>query len=432
MNGAGSSDVLLGDIRLFLRREVAKAGGKADVEEAASAFFLDIPGLSLAGALTKAAAVTGGQRTHLEVAILGYAHPIWDDQNKGAERFTEGVRWLIGRPATSNSGMPARFVSDPTALLGITLGVRHLNDGEQAKAFTWLNGFLATAYQCAQPWQKGVVIAIGHITSASNLPSSDASIDDADTLVVLRALGILPALRAENQSAEIEAALSLIRQQHGEGLELFRAALRLCALEQVLQFSPALSVTRPTVQQLGDLLRRIPAALKRWTWEDRPRTRNGEARQWHIDNEYHVQNLLYFALAPIFPDLKEEDYSESVGHVHPRLDLVVPSLNVIIEVKYVREGESFTKVTGEIASDNTLYLPVGHRDKQIIVFVWDDSSRTQEHATLLRGLKQMDGVIDAIAVPRPGDFIRPSQTPVSPNPSVTPVTSTPNSGSTVP
>ncbi len=70
-----------------------------------------------------------------------------------------------------------------------------------------------------------------------------------------------------------------------------------------------------------------------------PRTTSGTARQWHIDNEYHVQNLLWVLLAPIFPDLDDEQYLTKIGQKNPRADLYIPSMKLIVEVKFLRAGE---------------------------------------------------------------------------------------------
>ena len=55
-------------------------------------------------------------------------------------------------------------------------------------------------------------------------------------------------------------------------------------------------------------------------------------------NEYHVQSLLMLLLRPIFPDLKDEESVPSVGHAHPRVDFIIPSMRLVIEVKFIRKG----------------------------------------------------------------------------------------------
>jgi hypothetical protein len=61
-------------------------------------------------------------------------------------------------------------------------------------------------------------------------------------------------------------------------------------------------------------------------------------RQWHVDHEYHVQNMLWFLLAPIFPDLDDEQYLTKIGQKNPRADLYLPSMKLIVEAKFLRRG----------------------------------------------------------------------------------------------
>jgi hypothetical protein len=159
---------------------------------------------------------------------------------------------------------------------------------------------------------------------------------------------------------------------------------------------------RITIPDLVQLLERVPAGLRRWAWEEKARTRGGEARKWHVDNEYHVQDLLYFLLAPMFPDLKDEEYFPSLGQKQPRTDLFIPSMKLIIEVKFLRQTDNVTKIIDELGSDTSLYLSAGTDYSGIIAFVWDDSRRNEEHSLLQDGLRQIRGVLAAVIISRPG------------------------------
>jgi hypothetical protein len=120
-----------------------------------------------------------------------------------------------------------------------------------------------------------------------------------------------------------------------------------------------------------------------------------------IDNEYHVQNMLWVILAPIFPDLDDEEWLKSLGQHHPRADLAIPSLRVIIEVKFARENGKFSDIIQEVAADASTYLQNGSGYTSMVAFVWDDAARTEEHAELRQGLVRIRGVSDAIVLPRP-------------------------------
>jgi len=156
-----------------------------------------------------------------------------------------------------------------------------------------------------------------------------------------------------------------------------------------------------SLEDVSKLLKRVPAGLRRWTWEEKSRTQGGKPRQWYIENEYHVQNLLYFLLAAVFADIREEEYTRSVGQKKPRVDLEIPSLKLVIEIKFWYRRDRPQKIIGEIAEDTSLYLAEGSPHEQMIAFIWDDSRRTEEHH-LLREIKRMNGIFDVVIVSRPG------------------------------
>lgn len=169
---------------------------------------------------------------------------------------------------------------------------------------------------------------------------------------------------------------------------------------------PIISLTDPDWLQVIEALKNIEPALKKWTWEDDFKG-NRIPIKWDIDNEYHVQNLLYTVLRPIFPDLLEEECIESIGHKHPRLDLLIPSLDLIIEAKFIRKNVSFAKITEELAADATLYRTKnGGTNRRVIAFIWDDSCRVQHHETLRQSVQNMPGIEEVIIVSRPGNFLR--------------------------
>lgn len=166
-----------------------------------------------------------------------------------------------------------------------------------------------------------------------------------------------------------------------------------------------------SVEDIGELLRRVPSGLKKWTWEDVPRTKTSPAaRHWYVENEYHVQNMLWLLLAPLFPDLIDEDSTPKVGPVQPRADIGVPSLRLIVEAKFMRPDDPPKKMVEQIAQDASLYLVAGSKYDKLIPFIWDDSRRTEHHEEVIRGLRQIGGVVDAVIVPRPGSMVLPSVT----------------------
>ena len=147
-----------------------------------------------------------------------------------------------------------------------------------------------------------------------------------------------------------------------------------------------------------------PSELRR-DWEIAPRTRRSAVARWDIENEYHVQNLLWAVLAPLFLDVNDEETLPPIGQKSPRVDLSIPSLGTIVEVKFMRPTTPFQNIIEEIAADTSLYT-TDHRWTSIIPFVWDDARRMEEHQKLVAGLKQLPGVIGAVVVSRPGKMDR--------------------------
>ena len=113
---------------------------------------------------------------------------------------------------------------------------------------------------------------------------------------------------------------------------------------------------------------------------------------------------MWVVLAPIFADLEDEENLPSLGQKHPRYDLGVPSLKLIVEVKFVYRGarREFSNVIEEVAADASLYLRDKSRYAEIVAVVWDDSRHTEQHAELKQGLLAIPGVVGAVVLTRPG------------------------------
>ena len=56
----------------------------------------------------------------------------------------------------------------------------------------------------------------------------------------------------------------------------------------------------------------------------------------------------------------------------------------------------------EIAADSSIYFVAGSSYTVLIPFIWDNARRTEEHESLIGGLKQLPHVADAVVVARPG------------------------------
>lgn len=403
------NEFFLDDGRAILVEKVTTVVGRNTLEEAFAAWLLpeQIEGLTIHGCARLATARTGAERSYRDIAILGFTSAVRSIEPDQQRALHAGLDWLAGRePYLDDSPMP--FCMDAVALLGIALGVKNITDEATKRAIAdWMGKFLPRSYVMLQGWQKCLLAAVQR--EAGALPDLQVPGEPAlaDIRAALHSKGLLPELQQVVAEEDEYSTLLLVKTGSNSRLGPAQAALRLAALDWVRRSTPIITPGRITVLQVAEMLRRVPFALRRWTWEHEPRTsrRGAQARKWHIDNEYHVQNLLWALLAPIFPDLKDEEYASGVGPLHPRTDICIPSLNLIIEAKFMRANMRPQDLIEEIAADASLYLTGSSNYKSILVFIWDDARRSEQHEFMIQGLKQLKGVIDVIVVSRPGAMI---------------------------
>lgn len=333
---------------------------------------------------------TGAQRTYQDVAVLGYAFEcdLLDANEVG--RLRDGLRWMTGR-TTHLDGYPADFCNDGVSLLGISLGLRRL--GDKSAPSDWVLTTCNISGQRRTDWQGSLISLAHHVSGA---PAISISSDEVRLVASSKGLiaGSLDRKTKEHILERLRATeLGLISDSE--------APIRLAALKQIEADSPRISVNDATVTDVVKFLKGIPSGLQRWTWEDKPKTSKSQARKWYIDNEYHVQNLAWLLLSPMFRDARFEEYKSAVGSVHPRLDIVIPSLRLIVEVKFWRKGVKSEDMTRELAEDVGLYLTADAPYDQIVPLIWDEGARTEEHAALIAGLKSMSGIFDAVVISKP-------------------------------
>jgi len=187
-----------------------------------------------------------------------------------------------------------------------------------------------------------------------------------------------------------------------------RDAVRFAVFEHVLARRAQITIGAMTRDDVVQLLKNISRSMRLWTYESKKRTPNSAVAQWDVENEYHVQNLLWAILAPVLSDLEDEENLPSIGHKNPRADLGIPSLRTIIEVKFMRNSgqRACAGIIDEIAADCSLYLSKSTQYDNIIAFVWDDCAQTEQHDELKAGLEAIKGVSAAVILPRPSKMKR--------------------------
>ena len=333
------------------------------------------------------------------MAVLGYAASL---DGSYVVPFEDALSWLQQRKYFQPS-RPLTFEIDGLALLGVAVGTLKLDSSTGASARAWLEALLTEALRRPRPadWNESLMNAARIVLTQGTDAASNTKVAD-DLTVALAAKSLTPITEATRANA-----WNIISALTGEADGMTRAATQLAALTLLLRDASTLRPGSTSAADVARLLAGVARSLRRWSWDETPRTKNSAAAKWDIENEYHVQDLLWAILAPVFPDLDDEEWLKSLGQHHPRADLAIPSLRVIVEVKFLRKGKAaFSTVIQEVAADASTYLQEGSGYRKIVAFVWDDVARTEEHAELRRGLMQIRGVEDAIVVARPSKMDR--------------------------
>jgi REase_DpnII-MboI len=404
---SSASEYLLVDARTALRRCLASRPQSDLAVVFGFWVFTDPADSTQARNIAIAAARrAGAQQDFQTVATLGFALDCGLLDVDIAPAMRQGLGRIAGRkPFVDEIPMP--FCSDAVGILGVALGTRKLADAPLSNSTAiWLAGFLNRIYEMSgtEDWQRCLFHATDRVLNGQISVPESLSDQAADIRVVLTAKGILSPRVAEEAERDEQSALTLIARHSSDPISYERAAIRLAALDQVTRSAPVVVPGRMSAQSLVQLLERVPAGLRKWTWEKTPRTSAAPARQWHIDHEYHVQNLLWFTLAPLLPDLDDEQYLAKIAQKSPRADLYIPSMKLVIEAKFLRPTDKMQKIIDQISSDASLYGAMGNDCAGIVPFIWDDSARSQEHDYLRQGLKKLPGILDAVVVSRPNDW----------------------------
>lgn len=309
---------------------------------------------------------------------------------------SQDVSRLLGQAPKIDS-TPRPWVSDVFGVMAVKWLVKRINDEHIAQEFEdWISAFLPKQASTDRLnfFEKDIATYVGR---ESPLYAS------ACIPLFLHYRAIQRIDDHQNRMALIDRFMGEFRSQAQGDSSTALVSLLIYVFDQINQ---DVAVVPPKGWSLDDLLRfleQIPIGLKRWTWEDAGRTRGAKPVKWPIENEYHVQNLLYFLLAPIFNDIADEVNLQPVGQKNPRIDLYLPSLHTIIEVKYRKDvRKSFQAIIGEIAEDASLYrTDAKYREAKIIGFLWDHTCATQEHAKFKEGILNIDGIDGCVVISSP-------------------------------
>lgn len=307
---------------------------------------------------------------------------------------------LLGQAAKIDS-TPRPWVSDVFGVLAIKWLVEKLGEASIDSEFNnWISGFLEQQI-------GGDHLDIFEKDIAMFVSRGDSVVFSSACVPLF--FHYLKILHIEDHQSRLSLISRFLNEFRARAKVETSTALLSLIIYVFDQINQDVAVVAPNGWSFNDLvkfLENIPSGLKRWTWEDTGRTRGAMPVKWLIENEYHVQNLLYILLAPIFSDIADEVNLQPVGQKNPRIDLYLPALHTIIEVKYRKDTKkSFPALIGEIAEDASLYrVDTKYKDARIISFLWDRTRSTQEHGKFREGILKIEGIDGCVAISAPSSM----------------------------
>ena len=153
------------------------------------------------------------------------------------------------------------------------------------------------------------------------------------------------------------------------------------------------------------VLSRFETAMRRWRCDE---SSMKQPIRWPVTAEREIQDILWLMLRPVFDDLVDEETLPKLGHSTYREDFGIPSLGILIEVKYVRKSSDFKEIEKQVLEDSVAYLNGVTAYREIVVFIYDESASVQEHDTTASSLRGIDRISDVIIVSRPSQLARPA------------------------
>jgi hypothetical protein len=328
-------------------------------------------------------------------ALTGARPDIMPKVRAALSRFMQRDHLRIGGPT---------FLHDTRTLLGIalvTLGVRP----EMPEAAMWLAHTLSDPR--LKPADRFHELIRSHVLTTitgqpAELVRTGTLTDPADLALVYWMIG-------QNTARLVDPANNRILSQRVMHAVMRADPAELTIPQAALLASAANVITNVSIDQvllsrthLSLLLRRFPAAMRRWRWDSGDRVR--KPIHWPITSEREIQDILWLVLRSVFDDVIDEDTNPKVGHASTRADFGIPSLRLLVEVKYVYEGTptEFKKIEQEVMIDSVAYLQRAALYDEIVVFIYDSTASVEHHELTRDALIKVPGIADVIIVSRPG------------------------------
>ena len=330
------------------------------------------------------------------VAALGYtvAHR---PEPRFATALEEGLQRAMARdPSMAGHGAA---LHDPAVLIGLALAARELLSSEPQ--------FSAWCGQVVKGLSQGSSARLDPMLAyAASVCSTDIGQPLVDVNAPLNYCAALnwwleqsPDRAHANPEQRQALRVSLVERALSETVghrPAHQAALLWRSLHAAISDETATLLRSPLT--VAHVLEQFESCLRRWRWDD---TALKNPVRWLIRSEREVQDILWVILRVLFKDLEDEDTLPKFGHSTYRADLGIPSLGLLVEVKFARSAADFKAIEKEVLEDIVPYLRSPERYREVLVFIYDDSCSVQEHATTRQALCSVAGVADVLIASRP-------------------------------
>lgn len=118
------------------------------------------------------------------------------------------------------------------------------------------------------------------------------------------------------------------------------------------------------------------------------RLRHAQRPQYLIQDEYDVQDLLRAVLFLQFEDVRDEEYTPSYAGGASRIDFLLKSSGIVIEVKKTRDRLSDKEIGSQLIIDIARYS--AHPDiKFLVCFVYDPDEKIRNSSGLIGDLEKL-------------------------------------------
>lgn len=131
---------------------------------------------------------------------------------------------------------------------------------------------------------------------------------------------------------------------------------------------------------LTEILEMFPASARQLS------NRQGNRPNYIISEEQDIRDLLYIIVKSIFPDARLEEFARVHAGTSKRVDIVIPTISTLVEVKYVRDKQHSKKIADELKIDFESYHT--HPDcRRLFAYVWDEHNYLVDRSNFIKDLR---------------------------------------------